>query len=90
MPIYECSFKIGKEIGDLRLLVDLYAYSSPYGGYLKISEISPLNNETVTSSSTVLMSANECRAVAKTLNALADILDENERSDGLSDQIRNC
>ncbi|MFG0449365.1 MULTISPECIES: hypothetical protein [Shewanella] len=90
MPQYESFLKVGKAIDDFRKLVEIHAYSSPFGGYLKISEISPSNNEAVTSSSTALMSANECRAVAKTLNAMADILDENERGGDTADHVRNC
>ncbi len=90
MPIYDSYLKIGKDVGGKRLLVDLHAYSSPHGGYLNIREISPVDNEAVTSNSTVLMSANECRAVAKTLNAIADILDENERSGESYDHVKNC
>jgi hypothetical protein len=85
MTIYESLFKLGKQVGDNRYLTAVNVYSSPYGGYLKISEISHLDHETVKETAVALMSANECRAIARALEATACVLDENERSGDLTD-----
>ncbi len=89
MPIYESLFKIGKQVGDKRYLAVVNVYSSPYGGYLKISEMSHLDHEKVKETAFALMSASECRAIARALEATACVLEENEKSGGLAD-VHNC
>jgi len=89
MPIYESLFKIGKEIGENRHLTEVRVYSSSYGCYLKISEMSRLDHDKVNEKAFALLSANECRAIASALEATACVLDENERSGDLAD-VKNC
>lgn len=89
MPSYESLFKVGKEVGDHRLLAEVSVYSSPYGGYLKVCEMSRFDHGKANEMASVLMSANECRAIASALEAMACILDENEKSDDLAD-AKNC
>ncbi|MFM5727893.1 hypothetical protein ACET8R_15120 [Aeromonas veronii] len=89
MPSYDSTFKIGKQVGDRRHLAVVKVYSSPYGGYLKISEMSPIDHEKVNETAFTLMSANECRAIARALEATACVLDENEKSGDLAD-VYNC
>ncbi|WP_323902499.1 hypothetical protein [Aeromonas caviae] len=89
MPIYESLFKIGKDIGENRHLTEVRVYSSPYGGYLKVCEMSRFDHGKANEMASVLMSANECRAIASALEAMACVLDENEKSGDLAD-AKNC
>lgn len=69
MPVFESVLKLNKADVDGNI-VNIYVYSSPYGGCLSQRTYDP-NAETELNRATILMTANECRALAKALEATA-------------------
>ena len=64
MPIYTSVLKLDKPIGTPPHQVEVSVYSSPHGGYIRVSEIDANNGSDATFTS-ALMSADECRALAR-------------------------
>lgn len=83
MPIYTSMLKLDKSIGTPPHQVEVSVYSSPHGGYIRVSEIDAHNRSDALSTST-LMSADECRALARSLDAMASVLEQSERNGDMS------
>ncbi len=66
MPIYTSVLKLDKPIGTPPHPVEVSVYSSPYGGYIRVSEMD-VHNENAAAFTSALMSADECRALARSL-----------------------
>ncbi|MGY3892195.1 hypothetical protein ACW5W6_21430 [Aeromonas mytilicola] len=83
MPIYTSILKLDKPIGTPPHQVAVSIYSSPHGGYIRVSEIDANNGSDATFTS-ALMSADECRALARSLDAMASVLEQSEKNDDMS------
>ncbi|MDX7755857.1 hypothetical protein SJS40_20355 [Aeromonas caviae] len=83
MPIYTSVLKLDKPIGTPPHQVAVSIYSSPHGGYIRVSEIDANNGSDATFTS-ALMSADECRALARSLDAMASVLEQSEKNDDMS------
>jgi hypothetical protein len=79
MPIYTSVLKLDKPIGTPPHQVEVSVYSSPYGGYIRVSKIDANNAFT-----SALMSADECRALARSLDAMASVLEQSEKNGDMS------
>ena len=83
MPIYTSVLKLDKPIGTPPHQVAVSIYSSPHGGYIRVSEIDANNGSDATFTS-ALMSADECRALARSLDAMASVLEQSEKNGDMS------
>ncbi|WP_323921440.1 hypothetical protein, partial [Aeromonas caviae] len=63
--------------------VEVSVYSSPYGGYIRVSEMD-VHNENAAAFTSALMSADECRALARSLDAMASVLEQSEKNGDMS------
>lgn len=79
MPIYTSVLKLDKPIGTPPHQVEVSVYSSPYGGYIRVSEIDVHNENAAAAFTSALMSADECRALARSLDAMASVLEQSEK-----------
>ena len=79
MPIYTSVLKLDKPIGTPPHPVEVSVYSSPYGGYIRVSEMCIRDRFT-----SALMSADECRALARSLDAMASVLEQSEKNGDMS------
>ncbi len=73
MSVFESVVKLNKADVDGNF-VNIYVYSSPYGGYLSQRTYAPNSDKELTRA-TLLMTAEECRSLAKALEATAMLLE---------------
>lgn len=64
-------------LSDHNCRTKISAYSSPYGGYLKLTERN-VNNEEVTQQQTALLSSKECKSLGLALISLSAVLEDEE------------
>lgn len=83
MSIYTSVLKLDKPIGTPPHQVEVSVYSSPHGGYIRVCEIDANNGSDATFTS-ALMSADECRALARSLDAMASVLEQSEKNGDMS------
>lgn len=83
MPIYTSVLKLDKPIGTPPHQVEVSVYSSPYGGYIRVSEMD-VHNENAAAFTSALMSADECRALARSLDAMASVIEQSEKNGDMS------
>ena len=83
MPIYTSVLKLDTPIRTPPHQVEVSVYSSPHGGYIRVSEIDANNGSDATFTS-ALMSADECRALARSLDAMASVLEQSEKNGDMS------
>ena len=84
MPIYTSVLKLDKPIGTPLHQVEVSVYSSPYGGYIRVSEMDVHNENAAAAFTSALMSADECRALARSLDAMASVLEQSEKNGDMS------